>query len=42
MSGRGDTMSKFVYRMQNILEIKDKMEQQAKNDFAAANLRVAE
>lgn len=35
-------MSKFVYRMQNILEIKDKMEQQAKNDFAAANLRVAE
>ena len=35
-------MSKFVYRMQNILEIKDKMEQQAKNDFAAANLRGAE
>lgn len=35
-------MSKFIYRMQNILEIKDKMEQQAKNDFATANLRVLE
>lgn len=35
-------MSRFVYRMQNILEIKDKMEQQAKNDFATANLRVLE
>ncbi|MGN0131756.1 MAG: flagellar export protein FliJ [Lachnospiraceae bacterium] len=35
-------MSKFIYRMQNILEIKDKMEQQAKNDFAAANLRLME
>lgn len=35
-------MSKFIYRMQNILEIKDKMEQQAKNDFAAANIRVLE
>lgn len=35
-------MSRFIYRMQNILEIKDKMEQQAKNDFAAANLRVME
>jgi flagellar FliJ protein len=35
-------MSKFIYRMQNILEIKDKMEQQAKSEFAAANLRVAE
>lgn len=35
-------MSKFIYRMQNILEIKDKMEQQAKNEFAAANIRVME
>lgn len=35
-------MSRFIYRMQNILEIKDKMEQQAKNDFATANLRVME
>lgn len=35
-------MSKFIYRMQNILEIKDKLEQQAKNDFAAAHLKVME
>lgn len=35
-------MSKFIYRMQNILVIKDKMEQQAKNDFAAANIRLME
>ena len=35
-------MSKFIYRMQNILEIKDKMEQQAKNEFAAANMRAAQ
>lgn len=33
-------MSRFIYRMQNILNIKDKMEQQAKSEFAAANLRV--
>lgn len=35
-------MSRFVYRMQNILVIKEKMEQQAKNDFAEANLRLQE
>ena len=35
-------MGKFIYRMQNILVIKDKMEQQAKNEFAAANLRLME
>lgn len=35
-------MSRFIYRMQNVLNIKDKMEQQAKNEFAAANLRVLE
>lgn len=35
-------MSRFIYRMQNILEIKDKMEQQAKNDFATANIRLME
>lgn len=35
-------MSKFVYRMQNILTIKEKMEQQAKTEFAAANVRVME
>ena len=35
-------MSRFIYRMQNILEIKEKMEEQAKNEFAAANVRVME
>ncbi len=35
-------MSRFVYRMQNILEIKDKMEQQAKNEFATANMKLLE
>lgn len=35
-------MGRFIYRMQNILEIKDKMEQQAKNEFAAENIRVLE
>ena len=35
-------MGRFVYLMQNFLEIKDKMEQQAKNEFAAENIRVLE
>lgn len=35
-------MAKFKYRMQNILDIKEKMETQAKNDFAAANMKLAE
>ena len=30
-------MAKFVYRMQSILNIKEKMEEQAKQAFAAAN-----
>ncbi|MCR5106696.1 MAG: flagellar export protein FliJ [Lachnospiraceae bacterium] len=30
-------MAKFVYRMQNILNLKTKLETQAKNDFAVAN-----
>lgn len=34
-------MSVFKYRMQNILNIKNKLEEQAKNEFAQANLRVA-
>ena len=29
-------MSKFVYRMQNILNLKYKLEEQAKMEFAAA------
>ena len=30
-------MAKFIYRMQNILDIKLKMEDQAKASFAEAN-----
>ena len=33
-------MSKFVYRMQNILNLKYKLEEQAKLDFAAARKRL--
>lgn len=33
-------MSKFVYRMQNILNLKYKLEEQAKADFAAARRRL--
>lgn len=35
-------MGRFRYRMQNILNIKEKLETQAKNDFAAANLELQE
>jgi len=35
-------MAKFKYSMQNILDIKEKMEEQAKNDFAAQVMRVDE
>ena len=35
-------MAKFVYRMQNILDIKSKLEVQAKNDFAQANAALLE
>ena len=33
-------MSKFIYRMQNILNLKYKLEDQAKMDFAAARRRL--
>lgn len=33
-------MSKFIYRMQNILNLKYKLEEQAKMDFAAARKRL--
>lgn len=33
-------MAKFKYRMQNVLDIKQKMEESAKMEFAEANLRV--
>ena len=35
-------VAKFVYRMQNILDIKSKLEVQAKNDFAQANAALLE
>ena len=35
-------MAKFVYRMQNILELKQKMETQEKMAFAIANAKVLE
>lgn len=35
-------MAKFIYRMQSILDIKAKMEEQAKAEFAAARIRLNE
>lgn len=35
-------MAKFIYRMQSILDIKGKLEEQAKMDFAAARIRLDE
>lgn len=35
-------MSKFVYRMQNILNIKSKLEEQAKMDYGLARMRLNE
>ncbi len=35
-------MGRFRYRMQNILNMKEKLETQAKNEFAAANLELLE
>lgn len=35
-------MAKFVYRMQNILDIKKKLEVQAKNEYAQANAALLE
>lgn len=35
-------MAKFIYRMQSILDIKAKMEEQAKMEFAAARMRLDE
>ena len=32
-------MAKFVYRMQSILDVKLKMEEQAKQAFAAAKIK---
>ncbi len=35
-------MARFIYRMQSILDIKVKLEEQAKTEFAAARLRLDE
>lgn len=35
-------MAKFVYRMQNILDIKQKLERQAKADYGLANAKLIE
>ena len=35
-------MAKFVYRMQSILNIKEKMESQARNEFARARQHLNE
>lgn len=35
-------MAKFIYRMQSVLNVKEKMEEQAKNEFAAARMRLDE
>lgn len=35
-------MARFIFSLQNILNMKEKLEDQAKNDFAHANLRLQE
>lgn len=35
-------MARFIFSMQNILNMKEKLEDQAKNEFAHANLRLQE
>ena len=35
-------MAKFKYRMQSILEVKKKLEEQAKNEFVAARAALNE
>lgn len=35
-------MAKFIYRMQNILDIKNKLEIQAKNSYAAARMKLSQ
>mgnify|MGYP000440659798 FL=1 len=35
-------MAKFIYRMQNILDIKNKLEVQARNSYAAARVRLSQ
>ena len=35
-------MAKFIFSLQNILNMKEKLEDQAKNEFSQANLRLVE
>lgn len=35
-------MAKFIYRMQNILDIKNKLEVQARNSYAAARMKLSQ
>ena len=35
-------MAKFIYRMQNILDLKEKLETQARNDYAVAQAELNE
>ncbi len=35
-------MAKFIYRMQNILNIKEKLEEQARNEYAAQRMALTE
>lgn len=35
-------MAKFIFSMQNLLDMKEKLEEQAKNNYSQANLRLME
>ena len=35
-------MARFIFSMQNILNMKEKLEEQAKNEYAEANMKLAE
>lgn len=35
-------MAKFIYRMQSILDVKEKLEEQARNEFARARLKLTQ
>lgn len=41
-TGQGINMAKFIYRMQSILDIKSKLETQARMDYAAARMALNE
>ena len=35
-------MAKFIFSMQNLLDMKEKLEEQAKNNYSQANMRLME